>query len=85
MLPCSSVSEIPEGYKPDTQVPFLGGNPASILRDMDSRAQLKEEGGKGPQREPGSREHSLWSDPTGLSRDCHVGGYSVLLPVSLQP
>lgn len=48
VLPCSLVPEIPKGYKPDTRVPFLGGNPASILRDMDSRAQLKEEGGKGP-------------------------------------
>lgn len=44
---CSLVPATPGGSKPDSRVPFLGGNPARVLRDTCSRTQLEEEGGKG--------------------------------------
>lgn len=45
-------------------------------------AQLKEEGGKGPQGRPGSQEHSLCLAPQATVEAAGWAGHSVLLPAS---
>ena len=78
VLPFSLVPAAPRGCKPDTRIPFLGGNPARTLRDTGTAGlSWKRKKGRGPRV---GQDLGLTTQAT--AKTVSWAGHAVLLPVS---